>query len=108
MHSLLSKLLKKRNIESVIDLSGEEKTKFDEWNSILSKDELNAKDIALFCETQVVNIENRWKNELLDCDAISRLVQQHIVYKQILVALGASKEEKRNLEKYLTQLVDSA
>ena len=106
MHSLLSKLLTKRGIENVEDLSKEEKSWFDEKQRILSQpDEISVDDFKKFCRSQLNIIEEQWRN--LDNAAIKneRLVILHTVYSTILKVAEASKIERELLEDHLTQLL---
>uniref|UniRef100_A0A6H1ZDQ0 Uncharacterized protein n=1 Tax=viral metagenome TaxID=1070528 RepID=A0A6H1ZDQ0_9ZZZZ len=108
MHALLAKLLDKRKIHALTDMTGEERSKFDEWNFILEKEELDSNQLRSFCEHQIALIEQRWNKEELSEKSITKLVQQHIVYKQIISALEAPKEEKQRLIKYLEEMIKTA
>lgn len=105
MNSLLEKLLKKRGIKNVDNLSFEEKSKFDQWQRVLSADEeITLERIAEFCRNQIGAIELKWSN--LENAYDPRYVTQHVVYSNILKALQAPKQEREHLEKYLRSLVD--
>ena len=108
MHSLLSKLLLKRGIENVENLSKEEKNWFDEKQRILSQpDEISVEDFKKFCRSQLNIIEEQWKN--LDNSAVKneRLVILHTIYSTILKVAEASRVERELLEDHLTQLINA-
>ena len=62
MHNLLTKLFEKRGIKDATQLSPEERRDFDNWQAILSKDELTLEDVKVFCSTQCDVIEGKWKD----------------------------------------------
>lgn len=107
MYHLLEKLLKKRGIKTLTELSEEESEDFDRWNKVLSEGEITVEKIIEFCKNQVNLIENQWKNMDNSQAKNERLILLHTVYKTILEAITAPKVEKERLESYLQQLLDS-
>ena len=106
MHLLLSKLLRKRGIESTDNLSKEEKEWFDEKERILSQhDEITVEDFKRFCVGQINLIEEQWKNLDNTTAKNERLITLHTVYNSVLKAIGASKVERELLEDHLNQLL---
>ena len=106
MHILLSKLLAKRGIEKLDDLSKEEKEWFDAKQRILSQqDDITVDDFKKFCQSQIDLIQDQWKN--LDNTTLKneRLVILHTVYSTILKVATGSKTEREMLEDHLQQLL---
>ena len=102
--SILDKLLHKRGIEKIDDLTPEEQKTFEAYKVILSGDAITVAQIKDFCKTQISLIETK-------CDGIIPLtqVQQAClhVYINILKAIEAPEAEREQLEKHLSQLVNS-
>ena len=106
MHFLLARLLKKKGIEDVEELSIDDKQWFEEKQRILSRvDEFTVDSLKKFCRIQLNIIEEQWKN--LDNAAIKneRLIMLHTVYSTILKVADASKVERELLEEHLQQLL---
>ena len=106
MHLLLSKLLQKRGIKDIEELSKEEKEWFDVKERILSQpDEITIKDFEKFCKLQLSAVEEQWKNLDNSSQKNERLILLHNVYSSIIKAITASKLERGILEDYLEQLL---
>lgn len=103
MHTLLSKLLKKRGIEDLQALKPDEKQTYDSWQKILSEGEITVKSIEAFCRRQIDIIEKKWRDPSFK--ERERLVDQHIIYKTLLDVISAPLAERESLEKYLAGLV---
>jgi len=106
MHGLLTKLLFKRNIKDVTKLSQEESVQFENWNKILSKDELTIADIKEFCQYQISIIENKWADYNIDQNKKNELLPYFTVYKCILSAINSPKAARESLEMQLNQLIN--
>lgn len=104
--SLLSRLLNKRGIQDVKDLSQDEQKDFERWKRILSDGEVSVEKIAQFCENKKRQIETQWRDMSNDMLKNERLVIYHNVYSAILEAIKAPVAEREQLEKYLQQLLD--
>ena len=104
MHPLLHKLLKKREIRDVKDLSKEEKSDFSRWEKTLSEQEVTVDNIAGFCANQIGLIESRWKQPK-DDDKLRSLVSQHVVYSAMLGITTKPKSERASLVKFLESLL---
>lgn len=104
--SILDKLLKKRGIQSVDNLDVEEKTTFENWRKILSKDELTVEDVKTFCQSQIEVIEGKWRDLNLDQSKKAEMIPYHTVYKTLEQALSAPKVARENLENRLNQLLN--
>lgn len=104
MNSRISKVLNKRGIKSVGDLTPEERADVMRWESVLSKDELTAQDIERFCLDRAAAIEKRWSDTQVKAEELARLVSMHCVYRAIASAIRSPAEEKARLEKYLVDL----
>lgn len=107
MKGLLAKLLQRKGIESLEDLSKEEKVVFQNYDKILSKENLTVEDIKKFLQTQVTVIEGKWKN--LDMENVKKaeLIPYHTVYKVLLQAIDSPLQEKEALETYLNQQINA-
>ena len=106
MHILLSKLLKKRGLETLEELNKEEKEWFQEKERLLSQnDEISIKDFEKFCENQLGIIQDQWKNFDNSSQKNERLIIAHTIYSTILKTMTRSKLEREILEDYLEQLI---
>lgn len=104
MHSLITKLFAKRGIKDANDLIPEEKKTFENWNAILSKEELTLEEIKDFCASQVDIIEGKWRDYNLEHKA--ELIPYHTVYKTLLLAIESPKSAREALEKQLTEFLN--
>lgn len=103
MKPTLSKLLEKKGIKDVNDLSREEKDTFDRYQKILSKKELTLEDLKKFLETQITIIELKWKDFTVSQSHKAEMIPIHTTYKTILEAIDAPQYEREALEKFLVQ-----
>lgn len=104
MHSLISKLLKKRGIDSLDELNQEERVTFDTWQSVLSKETLSTDDIKEFCNSQIAVIEGKWR----DMNGESKkadLIPYHTVYKMLVEVIDSPQKARKALEQQLEQLL---
>lgn len=104
MKDILYKLLGKRGIK-LEELSKEEKQTFEEWNKVLSKDELTVADIKEFCKSQADIIENKWKDLNIEQSRKAELIPYHTVYKTLLQVIESPKLVREQLEQHLNQLI---
>ena len=104
--NLIEKLLQKRGIKEVKDLSPEEKVNFDNWQLVLNKEELTMEEFKKFMQSQVEAIENRWKDLLVSKESKAELIPYHTVYKILLSVVDAPKSMKEALEIQLNQLLN--
>ena len=105
MHSLLTKLFVKRGIKDANDLISEEKQTFENWNAILSKEELTLEEVKDFCRTQIDIIEGRWRDYNLEQNKKNELIPYHTIYKTLLLAIDSPKLAREALEKQLTEFL---
>ena len=105
MHGLLSKLLQKRGIDNINDLDKEEKQTWNEWEKILSKEELSIEDIKQFCNSQLGVIKGKWSNLDTDTDKKKDLIPYFVVYSTLLQAIDSPRSVRESLEKQLNQLI---
>lgn len=105
MRNILSKILGKRGINNVNELSPEEKQTFDNWEKILSKEELSIEDIKQFCKTQIGLIEGKWSDLNIEQGKKSELIPYHTVYRTILQAIDSPKVVREALERQLNELI---
>ena len=102
--SLLDKLLKKRGIEHVDELSTEEKQVFDRYTAVLKGENLSVESIRKFCENQIKVIEGIIADGKIRPTDL-QLASLH-VYLNILKAIEAPEKERESLEKYLNQILN--
>ena len=105
MKSILYKLLKKRGIESLDQLEPEEKRDFDNWNAVLSKEELTISDVKEFCQGQIGIIEMKWRDYTIDKEKKAEYIPYHTVYKILLQAIDSPRSTREQLEKHLLNLI---
>lgn len=106
MHKILENLLKKKGIENIENLRGDEKDTFDKWNRILSEGEMTLEKIVSFCDAQLNLIDDKFKNLDNTSDKNDRLIIYRTVYKTIKDAIVRPQAERENLEKYLSSLLN--
>jgi len=107
MKGILQKLLNKRGIESLDQLSDEEQGTYKQWNQILSKDELTIGDIREFCQSQCNIIEGKWKDYDLPNEKKAELIPYHTVYKTLLAVTDSPKVAREQLEEHLNNLLNA-
>ena len=105
MHNLLEKLLTKRGIKNVNDLTPDEKDQFDSWQRILSEGEMSVEKIKEFCNLQIDTIKNQLKNMDNASQKNERLTVLFSVYDTLLTLINSPEAERITLEKYLNQLL---
>lgn len=105
MHSSLTKLFRKKGIESLDTLTEEERDVYNNYEKTLSKEELTIDDLRMFLKQQIDIIESKWSDYTLVQAKKSEFIPYHTVYKTLLRAIDAPQVEKESLEKYLTQLI---
>ena len=105
MKGILSKLLAKRKIKDVSELSVEEKATFETWDKVLSKEELTLDDLKEFCKQQVGVIEGKWQNLDILQNKKAEMIPYHTVYRTILAAIDSPRQAREALEKHLNQLL---
>ena len=99
---VIGKILNKRGIKDVTELSPEEKETFENYQKILSKSEVSIEDIKHFLEDQIRVIELKWRDHTLADKAA--LIPYHTVYRILLDVMNAPQLERMSLEKHLIQL----
>lgn len=104
MHNLLSKLFQKKGIKDVTELSGEEREVFENYQRVLSKEEMTMEDMRKFLEAQVSVIEGKWRDYNTPQSQKAELIPYHTVYRTFLQAIDAPQVEREQLEQYLMQL----
>lgn len=107
MKDILTRLFKKRGIKSFEDLDNEEKSTYEQWEKILSKEEFTMEDLKMFCRGQIDTIETKWSDLNLDKDKKASFIPYHTVYKAILRAIDSPKVAREALEKNLIQLIEN-
>lgn len=102
--SILTKLLQKRGIDKVQDLSAEERIVFDQYQAVLSGEKVTIEALADFCKQQIKVIETK-------CDGVTPLtnIQQASlhVYLTLVKAIESPEAERAALEQHLTQVITS-
>jgi len=104
MQSILQKILSKRGVKYE-DLDKEELVQFEQWDTILAKEELTLKDLKEFCSSQVGIIESKWKDYNEDNTKKAELIPYHTVYKTLLEAISSPQSSRIQLEKQLLEMI---
>lgn len=86
-------------------MSVEEKTQFDEWNRVLSKEQLTLEEVKEYCQSQTALIEAKWSDYDIPQEKKNELMPYYTVYKSIHKVIGAPKMAREALEKHLNQLI---
>lgn len=101
--SILDKLLDKRGVKNIEELSKEERAIFDGYKRTLTGKTITIKDLEEFCRSQIRIIEGRFAGP--DNRYDSYLKASLHVYLTLLQALEAPKVERENLERYLISMI---
>ena len=105
MKDILSRILQKRGLSSVDELDKDEKQTFQEWQAVLTKDELSTQDIRNFCQSQISVVEGKWADLNTSNEKKAEMIPYHTVYKLLLSAIDSPKASREALEKNLIQLI---
>ena len=105
MNNILSRILQKRGIKDVTELTKEEQVDFGNWQTILNKEEITVKDITKLCDSVIGAIENQFGDIELSNEKIAKLTLQHSIYKKIRNLMNAPRAERESLVEYLTSLL---
>ncbi len=105
MNSLLAKLLRRKGIDSIEQLSLEERNTFDKYEQVLNKKELTMSDLRQFIQGRIDHIETKWKDLSLDAQKKAEMIPYHTVYKTLAQAIDAPMSERAALEQVLMQQV---
>mgnify|MGYP001619542822 FL=1 len=100
--SILTDIFAKRGIKDVTDLDKEEREVFENYEKILSKDELTLEDIKHFLEDQIRVIENKWRDYGTKNKA--SLIPYHTIYCVLRDVINSPQVEREQLEKHLKQI----
>lgn len=100
---LISKLLEKRNITNIDELSTEEKATLEGYKTVLSGKLLTVEIIKKFCESQIKIIENKFAEGDMTHDVYHKACLH--VYLNLLKVIEAPEAERESLERHLTQLI---
>ena len=106
MHQLIEKLLKKKEINNVSELSTEEKDTYDKWSGILTE-EISVDTILTFCRNQIALIESQFANAENSTQKNERLIRSYVILKGLINVITAPKAERTTLEKYLNELLQN-
>jgi hypothetical protein len=107
MHNLLRKYLNKLKIEEVDQLAPDEQKVYEQWQKVLSTEDLTIKDFKTFCQAQVEAIELKWRDLSVDNTKKAELIPYHTVYKILLGVIAGPKHAREALETQLQQLIDN-
>lgn len=111
MHPIIERIFRKRGIKEFKELDNEpmpdgsltERQTFENWDKILSKEEMTTADIKKFCESQLQIIEGKWKDMNTTNEKKAELIPYHTVYKALMIAIDAPRTQREQLEKQLEQ-----
>lgn len=104
--NLLSKLLEKRGIDKVEDLAPEERAVYEKWRVVLTGETVSVESIKEFCKSQIRLIEDKIASQQT-LDSQMYLAPCLHVYLNLLKAIEAPEAERANIERHLTQLINS-
>lgn len=104
--NLLAKLLEKKGIEDVNDLSEEERAVFQRYSVVLTGETVTVSQIKEFCNNQIKLIEDKIGKDAT-FHAQPYLAPCLHVYLNLLKAIEAPEAERESLERHLTQLINS-
>ena len=104
MHNLIEKLFRKRGIEDINTLDPEEKQTFEEWEAVLTKEELTTEEIKKFIQSQINIIEGKWAD--YNQFKKAHLIPYHTCYKLLLAAISSPRSARESLEKNIVQLIN--
>ena len=105
LSTLIQKILEKKKINKISELSVDEKVEYDRWNAIIEGSEITVPKIREFCESQVRLIEGRYAGgEATDKQDTMLRASLHI-YLNLIKLIDSPEIERGNLEKYLTQIL---
>lgn len=103
MNGLISKILKRRGIKSIDDLSDDERATFDKWERQLAETEITTPAIADFCKNEINKIEDKLTPDNSESKN-NRLIALLTAYKAIARLINSKKEQRESLIKYLKQM----
>jgi hypothetical protein len=102
--SLLSKLLQKRGIEAIEQMTPDEQEVYRAYEYKLRGDPVSIEAIRAFCQSQINLIEDK-------ADGVTPLtmIQQACihVYKNMMKMIDAPETERILLEQHITQIINS-
>ena len=105
LSTLIQKILEKKKINKISELSPDEKVEYDRWNAIIEGSEITVPKIKEFCESQIRLIEGRYASgEATDKQDIMLRASLHI-YLNLIKLIDSPEIERGNLEKYLSQIL---
>ena len=106
MQNIIWRLLKKKGIESLDELDSEEKVVFDQWQAVLSKEELTLPDVKEFCKIQCEVIKQKWADYSIDQAKKAELLPYFTVYNSLLTVIDSPREARESLERHLESLIN--
>lgn len=101
--SILDKLLDKRGIKNIDDLSKEERAVFDNYKTTLTGKTVTIKDLESFAESQIQLIEGKFAGPPSPHDPYLKACLH--IYLTLLKAIRAPKVERERLERYLIAMI---
>lgn len=104
--SILDKLLDKKGIKSIDELSAEERAIFDGYKLTLTSKGVTITDLQKFCRSQIALIEDKFGSAESKYDHYLKACLH--IYITLLKAIEAPKVERENLERYLIALINEA
>lgn len=105
MDNILSRLFEKRGIKDITELTKEEQVDFNNWKTILDKEEITIKDIVELCDNVTSSIEKQFKDLDVSNEKLAKLTLQHSIYKTFRDLVNAPRAERESLVEYLTSLL---
>ena len=86
-------------------MTDDERNIFEQWNKVLSGENMTVDSISQFCKSQISVIESKWKDMNMANSSKAELIPYHTVYKMIIAAIEAPRSEVEALERQLNELL---
>ena len=100
--SILDRIFEKRGIKDANELDAEERTQYENYKRVLSKNEITIEDLKEFLESQIKIIEMKWRDYSVKDKG--DFIPYHTIYRALLDVIKNPQAEREALETYLIQL----
>lgn len=105
-HKLVAKVLKKRGIKSLDELTTEERNVYDGWSAVLKGEKVTTDQILKFCGEQITLIEAKFASGDTSDKQDAYLKACLHVYLTLVKLIRAPEAEREALERYLSTLAE--
>ena len=97
-------LLERLGIKSAAELTPEEKVIFDNYDAILSKENMTIDDVKQFCEIQISVITAKWRDYGMENNKKAELIPYFSVYSSLLNLIDSPQAARKRAEEELNKL----